>query len=81
VTLGLAAEATAWSRDVFEGLCPVCHCRLVPHDGIGCCRCCGGAYSADPDHLSLGTCELHRQDCEHWQPMLTMLRALASEHA
>jgi len=71
--MSLAREAEGARSDIAEGFCPVCRVPLRPHDGRGCCRCCGGAYEVTPNLLVMGSCDLHMRRCRHWE--LTYLRA------
>lgn len=62
----LRVEAERANRDVIEGGCPLCKERLVVHDELGCCPCCGDAYKASSGRLEIRKCALHGRHCQHW---------------
>ena len=65
--VSLAKDSERAIQDVAEGICPLCHVRLVVHDGRGCCQCCGDTFSAAPGRLELRKCPEHGRQCEHWE--------------
>jgi predicted amidophosphoribosyltransferase len=64
---GLTRAAESALRDVSEGACPLCRVALVPHDGHGCCPCCGDTYKASPQRLEMRRCSEHVRTCQHWE--------------
>jgi hypothetical protein len=66
--MNLDREARIASADVSEGFCPLCHVRLIPHDGRACCPCGGCSYRLNGETFEMTTSELHPSVlCEHWQ--------------
>lgn len=62
----IRAQVELAIKDVSEGACPLCHVRLVIHDGQGCCPCCGDAYKTSTGRLEMRRCEQHGRNCHHW---------------
>jgi hypothetical protein len=66
------AQAEKAIGDVVEGYCPLCRVELRPHDGRGCCPCCGDSYVASEGGLEIKKCPEDGRDCKHWQAVWAM---------